>query len=439
MNQTKNTFDIYADKYLSFLDNEYVSSGLILFLILYASVIAPKLPSNITSYFKHPLIQLILFFIIVFLAKKDVSLALITAVAVLVTIMVVNYNCNKNQKENFDAFGFSDDNHHKKKKGPCIFGAFGNCNKDNEGFENSGIKGESEGHHVRPESIFTIYKDVFGHDINANGQGQNNLFKLFLYDCSDLTIEEFFNYIKELRHLRRELQFDFDKTLKDNIYTNIPNFKNSKNGVIVNNFLNKYGDMKLGNFITAHGREKIGDVFKLDKREINKYYIFASKMIDLSIEMNNMGMKIDRTMHNLPYLNSQIFFNNLDMTLNQIRMNNRKFDGIIENNHYLEILFSKYGNHTVALFLQNHGDKRIHELFENVEEGFEDMSHCDCDYSPIKIRPNRNRINNNMPFMSNTFHLDDRVNDIDAIDLEHDASNFMLDEHLYTDFKCNRM
>jgi hypothetical protein len=44
-----------------------------------------------------------------------------------------------------------------------------------------------------------------------------------------------------------------------------------------------------------------------------------------------------------------------------------------------------------------------------------------------------------MPFMSNTYHLDERVNNIDAIDLENDASNFMLDGYLYTDFQCNRM
>jgi hypothetical protein len=84
------TVDESVSKSLSFLDNEYVNAGLSLFLILYAGMVAPKLPNFLVKLFDNYIFKLLAFFLIVYLSKKDVTLAIIAAVAVMVSIMALN-------------------------------------------------------------------------------------------------------------------------------------------------------------------------------------------------------------------------------------------------------------------------------------------------------------------------------------------------------------
>src|SRR5271169_4404592 len=86
----KNKFDDQVDSYLSFLKNEYVAAAVSLFLIIYAGVIAPKLSPNVLSLFDNWVVQIAMFFAIVYVSKQNATVALIAAVAVLVTLMVVN-------------------------------------------------------------------------------------------------------------------------------------------------------------------------------------------------------------------------------------------------------------------------------------------------------------------------------------------------------------
>lgn len=85
-----NNFDRVAQNWLSFLDNEYVSSALIIFLIVYASLAAPKLPNYILKLFDYTIVKLVLFFLIAYIAQKNASIAIIAAVGLLVTIMALN-------------------------------------------------------------------------------------------------------------------------------------------------------------------------------------------------------------------------------------------------------------------------------------------------------------------------------------------------------------
>jgi hypothetical protein len=78
-----------VNKSLSFLDNEYINAGLTLVLILYASRIAPKLPKTVSNWFKNDIVKFLLFFLIVFLNKKDAKVALATSVTVMVILLVV--------------------------------------------------------------------------------------------------------------------------------------------------------------------------------------------------------------------------------------------------------------------------------------------------------------------------------------------------------------
>lgn len=76
--------------YLSFLDNEYISGFIILFIILYASLIAPKLPSKVVAILNHPIAKFLMLFLIVFMAKKNVALAIVIAVAFVISLRVMH-------------------------------------------------------------------------------------------------------------------------------------------------------------------------------------------------------------------------------------------------------------------------------------------------------------------------------------------------------------
>lgn len=84
------SFNKTVQPYLSVLDNKYVSACLTIILIVYASLAAPKLPENVARLFDNSVFKLVLFFLIVYLAKHDATLAIIAAVAVLVSLMTLN-------------------------------------------------------------------------------------------------------------------------------------------------------------------------------------------------------------------------------------------------------------------------------------------------------------------------------------------------------------
>lgn len=86
----KNNFDTQVDNYLGVLQNEYATAAISLFLILYAGVIAPKLPSSVLKWFDNWIVQIALFFAIVYISNKNATIALIAAIAVLVTLMIAN-------------------------------------------------------------------------------------------------------------------------------------------------------------------------------------------------------------------------------------------------------------------------------------------------------------------------------------------------------------
>lgn len=84
------TVDKHVNGLLSFVDNEYISAGLILFLILYASLAAPKLPSQAVKYFDYTAVKLLMFFLIVYISKKNVTVAIVASLAVMATAVAIN-------------------------------------------------------------------------------------------------------------------------------------------------------------------------------------------------------------------------------------------------------------------------------------------------------------------------------------------------------------
>jgi len=79
-------FDIGTKK---LLDHEYIIAIITIFLILYASFIAPKPPMFMLKLFNYKLIQLLFLFMIVLVSHKSPTVALISAIAFMVTMMAL--------------------------------------------------------------------------------------------------------------------------------------------------------------------------------------------------------------------------------------------------------------------------------------------------------------------------------------------------------------
>ena len=96
MDNLKLYFDETTNKAKKVLENKYVYSTIMLFLVMYGSLAAPKLPDFISSWFENPIIRLVLLFLIAFISSKDYSVALIVALGVSVTLQTqVVHKLNK--------------------------------------------------------------------------------------------------------------------------------------------------------------------------------------------------------------------------------------------------------------------------------------------------------------------------------------------------------
>jgi hypothetical protein len=84
-------FDSSVNNLMANIDgNEYLASALALFLIIYAGLAAPKLPSYIARLFDNAIFRFVLLFLVAYSANKNPTVAVIAAVALIVSIMTLN-------------------------------------------------------------------------------------------------------------------------------------------------------------------------------------------------------------------------------------------------------------------------------------------------------------------------------------------------------------
>ena len=72
------------------LSNEYISTGVILLLVLYGGIAAPNLPNSIGMLFSNPLFNLAVIFTIGFVYKQNKSIALIASIAYIMSLQTLN-------------------------------------------------------------------------------------------------------------------------------------------------------------------------------------------------------------------------------------------------------------------------------------------------------------------------------------------------------------
>lgn len=84
--------DQTVNNYLSGLrTGKYSNAILITLLILYGTAIAPKLPPYVLRFFDHPIAKLLIFFLIAYLSVNvSPTVAIITALCVIVTVHTLN-------------------------------------------------------------------------------------------------------------------------------------------------------------------------------------------------------------------------------------------------------------------------------------------------------------------------------------------------------------
>jgi hypothetical protein len=72
------------------LNNEYVLWGLRIILVLYAAMVAPNLNREVSSIFDNVIVRLVVACVIVFLSFHDTTLAILLAIAFVVSIQTLN-------------------------------------------------------------------------------------------------------------------------------------------------------------------------------------------------------------------------------------------------------------------------------------------------------------------------------------------------------------
>lgn len=99
----------------NFLRNEYVTGVVALFVVLYASNVAPRLPNVVIDLFNNPIFRVFVLFLVAYVANKNPAVALLVSVAFVVTLNVINRQeaeegfldvidtFNSDKKENFEA------------------------------------------------------------------------------------------------------------------------------------------------------------------------------------------------------------------------------------------------------------------------------------------------------------------------------------------------
>ena len=99
----------------NFLRNEYVTAVVALFVVLYASNVAPRLPDVVMDLFNNPIFRVFVLFLVAYIANKNPAVALLISIAFVVTLNVINRQeaeesfldvidtFNGGKKENFES------------------------------------------------------------------------------------------------------------------------------------------------------------------------------------------------------------------------------------------------------------------------------------------------------------------------------------------------
>ena len=87
MNQVMKTVEKMLSQSLNMLDNEYVMTFTRLFLVLYAGLVAPRLPESVSNLFENSVFRVFVLFLVAYLGTKDTTLSMLVAVGFIVSMI----------------------------------------------------------------------------------------------------------------------------------------------------------------------------------------------------------------------------------------------------------------------------------------------------------------------------------------------------------------
>ena len=148
-----------VDKLNVLFENNTVKTVVSLVLALYAGAAAPVLPNAVINFFDTVVGKLLFTFLIAFVASRDVQIAIMMAVAFVVTLSIANNRkieeafANHGEDEMFDNHaeeGEMFDNHSEEEQ----VETFENHGEENEMFDNHAEEGEMFDNHGEENEMF---------------------------------------------------------------------------------------------------------------------------------------------------------------------------------------------------------------------------------------------------------------------------------------------
>merc|ERR1712072_256562 len=90
---TVNDLSRQVDSFLkSVYSNKTANAVIGLFLVLYASLAAPKLPKSVAQIFGNKIFKMIFLFLVAYMASRNVSVAIVAAVALVVSMQTFSFH-----------------------------------------------------------------------------------------------------------------------------------------------------------------------------------------------------------------------------------------------------------------------------------------------------------------------------------------------------------
>ena len=115
MDNIKNLKKIWINS-LSFLDNSIINAIIVVVLVLYSSTIFDNINSFIGNIYNFSIVKLIILLLIIYIAPKDTTIAILLAISYLVSL---NYMTNnENFVDTYNYSGDSNDNYSNYKEYP---------------------------------------------------------------------------------------------------------------------------------------------------------------------------------------------------------------------------------------------------------------------------------------------------------------------------------
>ena len=84
-----NRFNTIIDS-LSFIDNKYIILSMGLFLIIYVTFTSIQFPQSIPKLINNPFFKLLILFLIIYITKKNSTIAIIAVIGLIVTVYSIN-------------------------------------------------------------------------------------------------------------------------------------------------------------------------------------------------------------------------------------------------------------------------------------------------------------------------------------------------------------